>query len=292
MDSFAIYADEAWTHEKPLNRYHFFFGGLLGASSDMQDLELRLKALQNKYNDRREIKWSNLSKRNYNLYIDFIDCFKDFVSSKNIKYRQMFKDRSFHYIAHPSNDSLEGQYKLYYQFLKHSFGLKHIPNIGCSICIYLDHHSNHAHQRALQEFTNSLPKLLNRHDMRIQISFINSRQSRALQLCDLLMGAAGYYGNKLHDRRVIGKRGMNASQKIKLAFCKYVYNCLKEIDRVDRGSGAFNWFESTGTNSSPLNHFNHKIRIWKFIPSNYIKNKGWENDHLDKYGQFIADDFS
>ena len=292
MNSFAIYADEAWTHEKPLNRYHFFFGGLLGSCSEMQELELCLKNLQNKHNDRREVKWSNLSKRNYNLYIDFINCFKNFILFKNIKYRQMFKDRSFHYTNDPLSNPLEAQYKLYYQFLKHSFGLKYIPNIDSSICIYLDHHSNHAHQRALQEFVSSLPRLLNRKDLKIKISFINSRKSRILQLCDLLMGAAGYYGNKLHNRRNSGKIGMNSSQKLKLAFCKYVYNNLKDIDTIDRGSKAFNWFESTGTNLNSANHYNHKIRIWKFVPSQYIKNKGWENDHLDKHGNFVADNFS
>ena len=33
------------------------------------------------------------------------------------------------------------------------------------------------------------------------------------------------------------------------------------------------------------------MRIWKFIPNSYRKNKGWEKDNLTKEGYFVKDIF-
>lgn len=32
----------------------------------------------------------------------------------------------------------------------------------------------------------------------------------------------------------------------------------------------------------------HKVRIWKFLPRQYRLDEGWQNKHLDKYGQYKA----
>jgi len=105
------------------------------------------------------------------------------------------------------------------------------------------------------------------------------------------MGAAGYRGNKICDRRENGRRGMTNKQKMKLDLAKHIYEALKEINHLDRGANGFNWFESTGFNQDKRNMYRHKLRIWKFIPSEYRKNKGWEKDNLTKEGYFVRDIF-
>ena len=84
---------------------------------------------------------------------------------------------------------------------------------------------------------------------------------------------------------------MTKKQKLKIELADYIYNKLRKIDEIDRGSKAFNWFESTGLNANTENRFHHKMRIWKFIPNSYRKNKGWENDNLTKEGYFVKDIF-
>ena len=91
--------------------------------------------------------------------------------------------------------------------------------------------------------------------------------------------------------KYMNKRGMTKKQKLKIELADYIYNKLRKIDEIDRGSKAFNWFESTGLNANTENRFHHKMRIWKFIPNSYRKNKGWENDNLTKEGYFVKDIF-
>ncbi len=294
MAKYQIFADEAWTHSTPPpNRYHCFFGGILGSESDVDRLQTALTKIKIRHGILQEVKWSNMSMKNKDYYKELIDCLKYHVLNHDIKYRQMFRDRSFHHDAEPDETELDIQFKLYYQYLKNMFGCKHIPKDtqGNSVLIRLDGHSSEKHKTRLKVFLESLPGTWRRPDISIKVTYENSANSIRLQVCDLMMGAAGYYGNKFHLRRPNGKRGMTAKQKIKLEMAKYIYETIKDIDAKTRGSKAFNWFESTGIGGDSQNHFAHKLRIWKFIPTVHRINKGWQNDNLDNQGRFIKDQF-
>jgi hypothetical protein len=130
-----------------------------------------------------------------------------------------------------------------------------------------------------------LPRIISRPDIEFEVSFVNSCHSDRVQICDLLMGAAGSHGNKMQDIRVDGRRGMTPKQKVRAEFCKHVYDHLRRVSCAERGKGAFNWFESTGSANS-ADRFKHKIRIWKFVPKVYFKDKGWENDQLAPDGSY------
>jgi hypothetical protein len=207
----------------------------------------------------------------------------------------MFLDRSFvhqeAYAANP-NDlySLDVQYKLYYQFIKHHFGIKEMPSFpeGIKILLHLDDHSSQKHKSKLEEFVKDLTRILGRSDIQFSISYVNSGSNDRIQACDLLMGAAGSHGNKMHDIRIDGRRGMTGKQKVRHDLCKHVYNHLRNLSCSERNTKAFNWFESTGGSSQE--RFTHKVRIWKFVPKKYFKDKGWENDHLAKDGSYVGPD--
>ena len=207
----------------------------------------------------------------------------------------MFKDRSYHYDNRDNLSELDMQFRLYYQFIKNSFGFKYLPrlvgNEKHEILLRLDGHSSQKHKDSLNTFVTNLPTYLQRPDIELKITYVDSKDFLRLQICDLLMGAAGYRGNRICDRRPNGRRGMTAKQKMKLELAKYIYETLKEINHLDRGSNGFNWFESTGFNQNKRNMYHHKLRIWKFIPSEYRKNKGWEKDNLTREGYFVRDIF-
>ncbi len=95
---------------------------------------------------------------------------------------------------------------------------------------------------------------MSRPDITLNVTYENSANSIRLQVCDLMMGAAGYYGNKFHLRRPNGK-GNDCQAKLKLEMAKYIYETIKYIDAQTRGSKAFNWFESTGISGDSTNHF-------------------------------------
>lgn len=290
---YQIFADEAWTHQQPQNRYHTFFGGIFGreSSTDILSAELLKIRAESKFKN-QEVKWSTLSVANFDYYKKLVDCIFRHISNKKIKYRQMFLDRSFHYDGENGLSELDVQYKLYYQFIKHSFGIQHLPNDDIEILIRLDGHSSQKHKDNLQRFVQiEIPNKIGRDNISLNVTYIDSRKHINLQVCDVLMGSAGYYGNKYHKRRENNKRGMTEKQRIKYEFAKYIYDQLRITDANDRGSKAFNWFESTGIDGDSRNTLNHNIRIWKFIPKTYIINRGWHNDNLDNQGRFVADDF-
>jgi len=211
----------------------------------------------------------------------------------------MFYDRACVRIAslfEPKTSELDVQFKLCYQFLKHSFGLKYLPPAAPGdrniVRVTLDTHSSEQHKGNLIAFAGDLPRMLDRdHDMEVQVSFKNSKHSRCLQLCDVMIGAAGWYGNDMFMLREGGRRGMSEKQKLKLAFAKdVVYVELRKLDARFRGSHAFNWHESTGLDGDLKNFFRHPVRIWNFKPARYQIDAGWQNDQLDKYGNYVNQD--
>ena len=293
---YEICADEAWTHtNKPLNRYWCFFGGLMGSerSADRLETELR-KCIESHHPFRREVKWSRLDSFNSQLYTELVDIFFENLIENDLRYRQFFLDRSYVWKRDTFEDrsELDVQYRMYYQFLKHHFGLKYLPFLSNSdhylIHVRLDEHSSQQHKKKLTEFVHDLPRILERSDMEIRVRFVDSKKLRRLQVCDILMGAAGSYGNRLHKRRDEGQRGMKPRQKVRYQLAKHIYDRFREIDARERGSKAFSWFESTGRDGAMENRFRHKLRIWKFIPENHERDLGWKNKNLDSQGRYCG----
>lgn len=300
-DIYEIYADEAWTHGgQPLNRYWCLFGGIFGSEPALERLNTELKQIKASHGIKGEVKWTNVTAKNIVCCQDMIDCLFRHLRSSDIKYRQQFLDRALVRIPVPGEvpvTDLTVQFKLFYQFLKHAFGLRFMPTSqsgNITLLIRLDNHSSIKHKDDLSDFVEHLPTFWGRNDLNIKVSFINSAKHERLQICDLLMGAAGFHGNKIYKRRkpaqggMPAQRGMTEKQKLKASLAKHVYNHLRKLDSECRGSQAFNWFETTGLKGNQNNRYEYKIRIWKFKPSQYQRDKGWENDHLDNQGMYVG----
>lgn len=295
-DVYELCADEAWTHGGlPLNRYWCFFGGVFGSESDIDRLEQNLKSDRVFFSSgNREIKWTNLNNDNIDDYAFILDQFFDYMNRYDIIYRQMFLDRMFVYEGNPISD-IDLQYKLYYQYIKHHFGFQYLPrssDASIHIRLRLDTHSSQDHRGQLTKFLVSLGPQISRNDISFDPVFVNSSRFLRLQVCDLIMGAAGFYGNRHHKRRASGQRGMSSKQKLRLRLAKYIYGKLRDIHNSDRSTNSFNWFENTGHDGSKENRLTHKIRIWKFIPSNYRIDHGWKNSSLSSSGEYIRKDIS
>lgn len=297
MSKFVIYADEAWTHSsQPLNRYHNFFGGIFGEEKYIDRLNSDLQKIRRKHKcTNLEIKWSNLDERNADMYREMVCCLAGHIRSGRIRYRQMFKDRSFHYVGNAGGTELDIQFKQYYQFLKHAFGFQYLSKLPTGerhqVVLRLDTHSSQRHKDQLGKLICNLSNIIERYDISFTVTYINSVSNLCLQICDVLMGAAGYHGNQMNKRKVNGRTTITKKQKLKGEMCRFIYQILRDINNHDRQTKAFSWFESTGLDGNKENLLKHKLRIWKFIAYPYQKNKGWEKDHLDKHGLFIADDF-
>ncbi len=247
----------------------------------MDRLDTRLRMVRSDDGISGEIKWKSLSEANYECYIEFVDTLFESILSGEVKFRQMFLDRTF--VWQPKRDQaeitdIESQFKLYYQFLKHAFGLKYLPRAAgvdqIELLVRLDNHSSQPNKEKLVDFCATLPRILERHDVRVSVSFLNSKKAPRIQVWDLLIGAAGSHGNRMHLKRSDGQRGMTKKQKLRDNFCKHVYQSLKNIDAQTRGSKAFNWFETTGLGTNFANFYEPNLRIRKFIPKQHLVDAG------------------
>ncbi len=300
-DVYEIHADEAWTHDgEHSGRYWCFFGGVFGKASDIESLQTRLRLVRERHGLRlAKVNWKYLNAANAEAFQAFADEFFAEFQIRDLKYRQLFLDRAYVHLNHegdPSpDDRLEGQFKIYYQFLKHAFCLTLLPRASPDdptiIRVKLDEHSSQHHKQQLIDFASSLPSVWRRPDLRVEIGFIRAKRSQVMQLCDLLCGAAGSHGNRLSARRAPGQRGMTGKQKVRHSFATHLYGALREFDAKQRGTKAFNWFESTGSDGDPNNRYHHKLRIWKFEPRRFVLDRGWFNDHLDSQGRYVEPDF-
>ncbi len=240
-------------------------------------MEQKVRTIKETFNYKKEIKWANISNKDIDFYNELLLCIEEFIDrNTETKYRQLFMDRAYKYTGTECSE-LETQFKIYYQFLKHCFGFEHVST-PTFVVLKLDTHSSHLHKQRLTSYLQEL----NFTNVTIKVEFINSRNSIALQMCDLLMGAAGYYGNKIDWDLLPNKRMRTKNQKMKADFGKNVYNLLRRINAQYRGSESFRWFETTGIDNSQSNRHNHKLRIWKFIPNEHVYDDTWEDSAFPK----------
>ncbi len=185
---FEVYADEAWTHSAAAsceeNRYWRFFGGVFGSHGAMDHLEKKLRQVSQTHGLKKEVGWKNIFSGNIDCYKLLVECFFDHLHSTDIKYRQIFLDRKYIHVPYDgaSSAAVEVQFKLYYQFLKHSFGLSHIPHQGAEVRFILDNHSHQQHMDKLRSFVESLPFNLGRPDLTFSLSYKQSSKVARIQI--------------------------------------------------------------------------------------------------------------
>ena len=274
MKQYQILADEGWTHtETPPNRYHHFFVSLFAPSDTISLLEQKLKECNDNfiYPHKNEIKWSKLNARFFSDYKQLVDTFFDFWQAhEELKYRQLFMDRKYEYIGavHPK-DKL---FMAYYQFLKHSFGFdsNYFQNLGVDTLLFkLDDYPDKLRKQTLIDYIQTFYSGFN-----VKINFIDSKTSYIHQIIDIMMGAAGYYGNF----KCCKKESVKKQDICKLKLAKHIQKRLEIIQKEDRGLKLFHWFENTGgvKGRDYDNRHRYKIVIWKFVPTEHVIDKSWE----------------
>ena len=160
---------------------------------------------------------------------------------------------------------------LYYQFLKHAFGLP-FANRGpqpVSIRVNLDQlPSNREDSATFKSFVVGLNQNSQFRAARIryhkdQIAEVDSHDHVLLQCLDVVLGAMCFRLNDKHKEKPPGerKRGKRTIAKEKLY--KFLLGRIREI------YPNFNIGVSTGTQGDRANRWNHPYRHWKFIPKDH-----------------------
>ena len=134
MPQLIIYCDESTQKGR---FYSDFYGGAILDARYKDSLEQRLLAAKGKCQG--EMKWEKISEYNEADYMLFVDEIMNIVRDGFLKIRIMFT-QNINVSNHQSDDATKYG-KLYYQFVKHAFGLRYCnPGnlLTYHVTIYLD----------------------------------------------------------------------------------------------------------------------------------------------------------
>jgi hypothetical protein len=264
-----IFCDES---VKKGNLYSNFYGGVLIESKDHKLISDVLEEKRTNILKTSELKWQKITQHNHKQYIDAIDTFFDFIQAGKIKLRIMFTDNK---IVKPDlrEEQLENEYLLlYYQFLKHAFGLRFLnPKDENNLEIFLDKIPDTKENckrfkkyllglQSLPDFLDANIKILEQ-----QISEVDSKSHVIMQYLDVVLGSMAAKLNKTFLEKSVktGKRGNRSIAKEK------VYKHINKRIRLIYPN--FNVGITTGKQSNFENLYHMPYRHWVFIGKNSIR---------------------
>lgn len=264
---YIIYADES---RKKGSYFSNFYGGALLEYQDLEKINKALLKKKEQLNLFSEVKWTKVTEQYLNKYIDLINTFFSFISNNNIKVRIMFRQNAY-VPKNLTKEQLENQYfLLYYQFIKHSFGLDYcnddFENNRIYLKLYFDRLPDTKYKcNIFKKHIFSLNHILNQNDIYIaeeDIVEIDSKKHVILQCLDIILGAINFKLNGLDKVKIEGtnRRGKTTIAKEKLY--KVILSNIREI------YPNFNIGISTSDHGNEKNRWLDLYRHWNFKANN------------------------
>lgn len=265
---YILYCDES-SSDGPI--FSDFFGGCLIDSKYLIEVTDALNRKKAELNLHGEIKWTKTTDQYLEKYTQIIDLFFDFVQAGKIKIRVMFRsneDRPSNFHNRHSND--DKYFKLYYQFLKNAFGLKHIPqNLGdVFLRIYLDQLPDKKEKcLEFKRYVQNLPNIKDfanvhnhLHIREGDVAEVRSHEHVLLQCTDIVLGAMYFRLNKLHMEKPEGARTRGKRTIAKENLYKHIHHRIEELLPI------FNIGVSTGERGYLNPSWELPYGHWKFKP--------------------------
>lgn len=263
---FIIYCDESTAKGK---FYSNFYGGALIAAEDRQRIEDALSTRKLDLHLGAELKWTKITESYKDKYIAFIDTFFDFIESSNIKIRIMFT----HNINSPvglDDEQMDNEYwLLYYQLVKHAFGLIYCGNEDgdTTVSLYLDDVPDK--QERFDRFRRYVASLsLNPNFIAQRVSIpleeitdVDSRGHLIMQGLDIILGSMQFRLNDLHRVVPDGKKRRSKRTRAKEQVYQHINRRIRKI------YPNFNIGMSTSSGNDPSNRWTHPYRHWLFVPA-------------------------
>lgn len=263
---YIIYCDESSDKGE---KFGDFFGGCIINSKDQYEVISRLEQKKTELNLTSEIKWTKVTENYLNKYIEIIDLFFDLIEEGKVKVRIIFRETKDKPPKSEESSYIDAKYfKLYYQFLKHSFGLKTIPAelTPARVIINLDVlPDKHGQREAFKRFLCEMPNTEDFAGVDIEIRDrdiieVESHQHVLLQCTDIILGAMNFKLNGFDRRKPEGaiRRGRRTLAKEKL------YKHIRQ--RISKIHPNFNVGVSTGNREIDNPHWDSPYEHWLFRP--------------------------
>ncbi len=263
---FILYTDESVKDGK---FFANFYGGVLIRSEDLELVRRELQESAVAVGLTAEIKWQKVSSGYLDRYITLMDTFFDLVAAGRIKVRIMFT-QTMHVPKGLTKEQRENAYQLlYYQFLKHAFGLQFSNDSGDPIRlrIMLDQLPDTAEKNA--RFKGYIAALQHSRQFRAariqvpqdQISEVRSHDHIILQCLDVVLGAMPFRLNDHHLAKPEGARARGARTIAKEKLYKHMNARIRAIHPH------FNIGITTGTDGDRTARWRDPYRHWRFLPA-------------------------
>ncbi len=251
--------------------FSHFYGGILVDEKDRQGVEDRLRAVKVANNLMDELKWTKITEAYKNKYLSFIDAVFDEIESGSLKVRVMFTQNSKR-ATNLAEHQIDNQYfLLYYQLIKHAFGLMHcgVRGLDTRIILMLDDIPKNAESfesfKSYLQALSTFPKFSSQKVKLVSsdIHSVNSKSHAILQGLDIIMGAMQFRLNDKHKDIPVGKKRRAKRTIAKEEVYKHINNRIRSIYRN------FNIGVSTATRDDITNRWSDPYRHWLFIPTEY-----------------------
>lgn len=269
MSEYIIYTDES---DKVGTRYSNFYGGALVHSTD---LDFVVKTLQQKKDQlyfHGEIKWVKVTANYLDKYIQMMDAFFRLVKAGKVKVRVMFTDNTIIPEGLDSEQRENGFLLLYYQFIKHGFGLAYAGGEDVSrVRLYLDRLPDTKERVAkFKAYIAALSRSPEFRQARIlidpeQIAEVDSHSHVILQCADIVLGAMAFRLNDKHLIKPDGARVRGKKTRAKEALYKHINAKIRDI------YPHFNIGATTGCQDDLTNRWRQPYRHWVFTPKSHTR---------------------
>lgn len=262
---FVIYCDESDGDGK---YYANFYGGLLVRSTHLDEIKNELAKKKKELNLDRELKWQRVTSNYLDKYISFTDLLFDYIEQDLIKVRIMFT-QNMHVPPRYEQYQRDNKYfLLYYQFIKHAFGLRYItaPSGKQRIRLYLDKMPDT--REKVESFKDHIVALnknppITRTGLffdKEQIAEIDSKEHVLAQGLDIVLGAIQFRLNDKHLEKPAGERRRGKRTIAKEKLYKHINKRIRDI------YPGFNIGTNTSERGDNANRWNDPYRHWLFKP--------------------------
>lgn len=270
--------------EKHGPHYCNFYAGALVGASEYEAITMRLNAVKQGENMHAEVKWQKVTDQYLSKYEALMRAFFQEVRHGGVRVRIMFRQSALEPSGLTSEQIGSSYYRLYYQFIKHAFGIQFAPRReeGTWLRLYFDQFPDTGEQvEQFKGFIHALEqtRAFRQANMRIRfddITEVKSHEHVVLQCLDVVLGAMQFRLNDKHmaKRADSHRRGRRTIAKEKL------YKLIRSEICGVLNQSHFNIGITTGHNHGPSSRWLDPYRHWSFMPSEHDyreeRTKAWK----------------
>lgn len=262
--------------------YSNFYGGLLIDSKHLNDVLLIMqRCVEENGLDGHEIKWQKVNENHFEPYKKVVDTIFDLLENGLIKIRIFFKSNQYDAIGLTKEQKIKSYQMLYYQFVKHAFGLQYAnSDTSKALRVHLSFDEMPLRYDDKSDFVTSLLGLNDvKEYAKANILFsesdiveVDSSKALPLQFLDLILGSMSFRLNNKHKIIPEGSRVRGKRTRIKEKLYKHINLRIRMI------RPGFNIGESTGRRSD-RDVWTDPYRHWCFKPYNSVRDLSKAKSH-------------